>query len=208
MPYPSKNLHANETVKLDMHPHWWYFVEPAALLVLSVVAGIFLWSKNPSGWFGDALRWIVLALIIGGSIWLVVRYCKWITTSFVITTDRLIYRSGLISKHGIEIPLDRVNNVNFNQGIIERMLGAGDLLIESGGEDGQSRYSDIRHPDHVQNLINAQIQERVDRRSGVVAPAAASVDVAEQLERLEGMLQRGTLTQDEFDSQKRKLLGL
>jgi hypothetical protein len=91
------------------------------------------------------------------------------------------------------------------------MLGAGDLLIESGGEDGQQRFTDIRHPDKVQNLVHAQveslIQHRAEYRSASPSAGAGPVDVAAQLERLEGMLTRGTLTQEEFDAQKRKLLG-
>ena len=100
-----------------------------------------------------------------------------------------------------------MNNVNFSQSIFERLLGAGDLLIESGGEDGQQRFTDIRHPDRVQNLIHAQVEEHARRRAGYSAPSGGSTDVAEQLERLEGMLQRGSLSQDEFDEQKRRLLG-
>jgi len=128
----------------------------------------------------------------------------------VITSDRVIYRSGIIAKSGIEIPLERVNNVNFSQGVVERMLGAGDLLIESGGEDGQSRFTDIRHPDRVQNLIHSQMEALHVRRASFgqqQAPAAPSTDVTAQLERLEGLLQRGSITQEEFDNQKRRLLG-
>jgi uncharacterized membrane protein YdbT with pleckstrin-like domain len=127
-------------------------------------------------------------------------------THFVITSHRIIYRSGVIAKSGIEIPLERVNNVNFGQSVFERLVGAGDLLIESGGEDGQSRFSDIKHPDQVQRMIHSQMEAAMQRRSGrsVDQPAA---NVADQLERLEGMLQRGTLTPEEFDQQKRKLLG-
>ena len=87
------------------------------------------------------------------------------------------------------------------------MLGAGDLLIESGGEDGQQRFTDIRHPDKVQNLVHAQVEALIQHRAGYRWCTAPAVDVAEQLERLEGLLQRGTITQEEFDSQKRKLLG-
>jgi uncharacterized membrane protein YdbT with pleckstrin-like domain len=208
MPYPQKNLNANETVALDMHPHWWYFAEPAGALLASIVLGIVILVVGPDGNAGDVLRYLILALIVVTAIWLVIRYLKWVTTHMVITSDRLIFRTGIIAKNGIEIPLDRVNNVNFSQGIFERILGSGDLLIESGGEEGQSRYTDVRKPDQVQNLINAQIQRRTDRRMGGPVSGPAGVDVAEQLERLEGMLERGTLTQDEFDAQKRKLLDL
>ncbi len=122
-----------------------------------------------------------------------------------MTSQRLIFRQGVFAKSGIEIPLDRVNNVNFNQSIFERILGAGDLLIESGGEDGQQRFTDIRNPEKVQNLLHAQV-EIARGRGPARNSSGGGNDTAGQLERLEGMLQRGTLTQAEFDSQKRKLL--
>ena len=86
------------------------------------------------------------------------------------------------------------------------MLGAGDLLIESGGEDGQQRFTDIRQPEEVQNLIHAQMEQVAMRRAGYGA-AAPAVNVADQLERLEGLLERGSITEEEFEQQKRRLLG-
>ncbi len=206
MPYPKKNLNANETIARDMHPHWWYFAEAAFALLGSIVLGIIVLTRKGDSSLLNAGQMVALALIVGTALWLIVRYLKWITTNFVITSHRLIFRQGVVAKSGIEIPLERVNNVNFSQSVFERVLGAGDLLIESGGEDGQQRFTDIRRPDKVQNLIHAQAEGAISRRMGGGA-AAAGGTVAEQLERLEGMLQRGTLTQEEFDAQKRKLLG-
>ncbi|MEQ1700204.1 MAG: PH domain-containing protein [Ilumatobacteraceae bacterium] len=206
MPYPKKNLNTNETIALDMHPHWWYFFEPAMALLGAIIIGILVGWKGPDGGAGKALKFVVIGLLIITALWLIGRYLKWLTTNFVITSQRLIFRQGVIAKSGIEIPLERVNNVNFNQGVFERMLGAGDLLIESGGEDGQQRFTDIRHPDKVQNLVHAQVEALIQQRAGYTRPQGG-VDVAEQLERLEGLLQRGTITQEEFDSQKAKLLG-
>ena len=212
MPYPKKNLNANESIALDMHPHWWYFAEPAFALVVSIVIGIVVLTQTDSGSSArKAGGWIALILLVVTAFWLLGRYLKWVTTNFVITSQRMIFRQGVFAKSGIEIPLDRVNNVNFNQSVFERMLGAGDLLIESASEDGQQRFTDIRHPDKVQNLVHAQMEGLAMRRGGYAAAASAanagSGDVTAQLERLEGLLERGTINQDEFDSQKRKLLG-
>jgi uncharacterized membrane protein YdbT with pleckstrin-like domain len=146
------------------------------------------------------------------------RYIRWVSTHFVVTTDRVIYREGVIAKRGIEMPLERVNNVSLNQSILQRIVGAGDLLIESGGEDGQQHFTDIRRPEVVQNVIHAQIEEnngRVYQGSGFArdipgraAPAGGPHDdVTSQLERLEGLLQRGTITRQEFEIQKQRLLG-
>ena len=207
MPFPKKNLNANETVALDMHPHWWFFAGPAWSLLGSIVLGIVVLVKTDKGTGAyKALGSLALVLLVLTAIWLVWRYMKWLTTNFVITSNRLIFRQGVIGKSGVEIPLERVNNVNFSQSMFERILGAGDLLIESGGEDGQQRFTDIRHPAQVQNLIHAQMEGHYQRRAGYTSPTAGA-DVSEQLQRLEGMLQRGTLTQEEFDSQKAKLLG-
>ena len=204
MTYPKKNLNANESVALDMHPHWWYFAEPAFALVVAIAIGIVVLAKTDS----DGLNIVALALLVIAALWLTGRYLKWITTNFVITSQRLIFRQGLFAKSGIEIPLERVNNVNFTQGVLERILGAGDLLIESGGEDGQQRFTDIRHPDKVQNLVHAQMEGLAMRRGGYAAAAkSGGSDFTEQLERLEGLLERGTINQEEFDAQKRKLLG-
>jgi uncharacterized membrane protein YdbT with pleckstrin-like domain len=207
MTYPKKNLNANETVALDMHPHWWYFAEPAGALAAAIVIAIVVLVKAGDDGAGKALRWLALVLLVVTALWTLARYVKWLTTMFVITSHRVIFRAGFIAKSGIEIPLERVNNVNFSQTILERILGAGDLLIESGGEDGQQRFTDIRHPDRVQNLIHAQMEQHARRRAGYGAPPPSVPDPAEQLERLEGMLQRGTLTREEFEAQKRKLLG-
>jgi uncharacterized membrane protein YdbT with pleckstrin-like domain len=201
MPYPTKLLNDNESVVLDLHPHWWYFVEAAATLVLTLVLGIVALVPD----WPSAAKWICLALILISAIWLVVRYVNWMTTNFVVTTDRVIFRHGTFAKAGIEIPLERVNSVHFKQGFIERILGAGDLLIESGAESGQQRFTDVKHPDRVTNTIHKEMDANEDRmyrgRQG------SGTDVASQLEKLEGMLQRGTLTQAEFEDQKRKLLG-
>jgi uncharacterized membrane protein YdbT with pleckstrin-like domain len=203
MSYPKKLLNDHETVALDMHPHWWHFSPPAAALLGSVVLGIvsLFW---PSGDAGTAVGWIAIVLIVGSALWLLARYAQYATTNFVITSDRIIYRSGVFAKSGIEIPLERVNNVLFSQSIFERLLGAGDLMIESGGMEGQQRFSDIKHPDEVQRTIHAQI-DASKGRSG--RSAGGGSDVASQLEKLEGMLERGTLSQDEFEREKRRLLG-
>ena len=203
MPYPAKLLNPDESVALDLNPHWWYFTESVSSFAVSGILWLFVFGKyqdNPKPFLTYPIGVIALATLA----WVIVRYLKWRTTYFVITSDRLIFRNGVIGKSGIEIPLERVNNVNFKQGIFERIIGAGDLLIESGGEDGQQRFSDISHPDRVQNLIHTQMEENQKRSFSVNVTGGS--DVATQLEKLEGLLDRGSISAEEFESQKRRLL--
>ena len=202
MPYPRKLLNDRETIVLDLHPHWWYFVEAALALVASIAFAIVVLVVD----WPSALRWIALVLVVLSALWLLVRYVRWLTTNFVVTSDRVIFRHGVFAKAGIEIPLERINSVHFGQSIVERILGAGDLLIESGSEQGQQRFTDVRNPDRVTNTIHRQMDENENQMYGGLR-GAMQADAASQLEKLEGMLQRGTLTPEEFEAQKRKLLG-
>ena len=201
MPYPAKLLNPDESVALDLNPHWWYFAESVSSFAVSGVLWLFVFGQDDRKSY---LTYPIGVIALATLVWVIVRYLKWRTTYFVITSDRLIYRNGVIGKSGIEIPLERVNNVNFKQGIFERIIGAGDLLIESGGEDGQQRFSDISHPDKVQNLIHMQMEDNQKRSFSV--NVAGGNDVATQLEKLEGLRDRGSISAEEFEAQKQRLL--
>ena len=201
MPYPARLLNSDESVALDLHPHWWFFAESATSFVVSGVLWLFVFGQDKAKSY---LTYPIGVIALGALVWLLVRYLKWRTTYFVITSDRLIYRHGVVAKAGIEIPLERVNNVNFKQSIFERLIGAGDLLIESGGEDGQQRFSDIAKPEKVQNLIHLQMEDNQNRSFSV--NVAGGNDVATQIEKLEGLRDRGSITAEEFEAQKQRLL--
>jgi len=149
-------------------------------------------------------------LVLAALIWFGIRYAGWATTNFVVTSDRIIYRSGVLTKRGIEIPLDRINTVVFHQGPFERILGAGDLEIESAGST-PSRFTDIRKPAIVQAEIYKQSEANENRKfdrvgSNLESIGGPGLSVAEQLEKLEGLHARGSITQEQYEAQKAKLL--
>ena len=201
MPLPKDMLNQNENLVLDIHPHWWYFATSIGTLIPVVIGEVFIALKIDGG-FWNFLPKISAGVLALTALWVGWKFLLWRTTHFAVTSYRVIYQKGFFSKQGIEIPLERVNNVNFNQGIIERILGAGDLLIESGGQDGQQRFSDIQRPQIVKNMMLEQVQLRMDGRMGTRAN-----DAATQLEKLEGLLQRGAITQEEFEREKGKIFG-
>ena len=130
------------------------------------------------------------------------------STDFVITTDRLIYRHGVLAKHGIEIPLERVNTVFFHQAIFERMVGAGDLVIESAGERGRQEFSNVRRPSAVQNEIYKQMEANENRKFDRMKadPVVHRESIPDQIGSSTSSAARG-LTQVEFDAKKQELLG-
>ena len=90
--------------------------------------------------------------------WLLRRYARWATTSFVLTSHRLIHRSGVVAKQGREIPLDHINDISYKQTIFDRIIRAGDLVIESAGERGQEVFPDLPKPGLIQNEIYRQLE--------------------------------------------------
>jgi hypothetical protein len=114
----------------------------------------------------------------------------------------------VISKRGVEIPLERINNINFHQRLIDRLIGAGDLDIESAGRDGQSHFDFIRHPDGVQHEIYRQMETRnmPVATAPVVSPAPAAPavpvppGVPEQIEQLARLRDQGHITPEEFEA--------
>ena len=66
--------------------------------------------------------------------------------------------------------MERINNINFHQGMFERFIGAGDLDIESAGKDGQSHFDDVWHPDGVQQELYRQMEANAKKRAGWANP--------------------------------------
>lgn len=217
MPFPRRLLIENEELVLEMRPHWIALVFPGIVAVL-VIAG---WgvgiSLGPSTGTGrDVLFWGASAVAVFLLIWYPVRkFIAWATSWFVVTSDRVIHREGWIAKRSMEIPLEAINDVRFHQGVLERMIGAGDLIISSASEFGRQVFSDIRKPEDVQKTIYHQGELNKERmfqgRSGqppsVPTSSPAPASTTGELERLAELRDRGVLTESEFQTQKKRILG-
>ncbi len=212
MPYPQENLHGHEQIVLDLRPHWWFFVRQMFAVVASIAFGVIVLS------FTDvpALNLVAGFAILASLVWFGVRYVVWTTTNFVVTTDRLISRTGVFSREGIEIPLERINTVFFRQTLFERMIGSGDLELESASEEGSSVFNDIRRPIDVQNEIYQQMEANENRKFDRVGKNIASQSpqsstgqaesIPDQIAKLDDLRQRGALTDAEFQTKKEDLL--
>lgn len=204
MPFPHKLLNDNETVVLDLRPHWWLMSGPTTGLIILLIVAIVV-PGLVHGTVRDGLRIATLVALLVGLAWWARRYAIWAATNFVLTTDRLVFRSGVLAKHGREIPLERINDISYQQTVLERLLGLGDLMIESAGARGQEQFTDIAHPARVQNEIYRQV-EAARAREADRAAGRRELSLPEQLEKLDELRQRGVITQAEFDVKKAQLL--
>ena len=159
-------------------------------------------------WIPSALMWVIVLGVIGAAVWLVVRpLVDWYTTRYVLTDERLITRTGLVAKSGVEIPLENITNVNFAASMFERMLGAGDLLIESAGSAGQSKFANIPHPDDFQTLLYRTREHRSIELSGSTAPTGEfKPHAADSIQKIADLRDQGLISEEEYEEKRQKLL--
>jgi uncharacterized membrane protein YdbT with pleckstrin-like domain len=203
MAYPKDLLAPGETVVYEFGSHWFALVKEALVTIAYVVLLILLVPDGVNGWAFTIITLLWLWITVGG-------FMEWRTRENVITSERLVVRAGIFRKAGYEIPLEVVTDVGFRQNLIERAVGVGDMVIQTSGSAGKNRITNIPEPEKVKSMLVETRRNRTNSMSGrPVADAAATPGKsnAEQLEILGKLFDEGKLTQDEYDTEKRKLLG-
>jgi uncharacterized membrane protein YdbT with pleckstrin-like domain len=159
--YPDNVLAADERVVLHRHPHWKRLIGPVlVLLLVTALAAFGAAVVNHMTWDHTAKN---IVMIVIGVVWLVVvgwlvvwPFLNWRTTHFVITDRRVMFRHGLLTRSGIDIPLARINSVEFRHGLIDRMMRTGTLIIESASQD-PLEFHDIPRVEQVHSLLYHEV---------------------------------------------------
>ncbi len=162
MGYPDNVLASDEQVVLHRHPHWKRLIGPVlVLLLVTALAAFGAGYVNTMEWDQTARN---VVLIVIGAIWLVIIgwltiwpfLSWWWTTHFVITDRRVMFRHGVLTRSGIDIPLARINSVEFRHGLLDRMLRTGTLIIESAAQDPIA-FDDIPRVERVHSLLYHEV---------------------------------------------------
>jgi len=166
MPYPDKLLVEDEEVVRHLHPHWTTLFWPVVRLLLVVGAASFGAAMIPAGRQQGLLRMVVLAVALLLLLTVVlVPLLRWRTTHYVVTTHRLLFRTGILARHGRDLGLSRITDVSYRQTLWERLIRSGTLTIESAGDSGATVLRQIPDSDGVQQLLNHMIEEDAERRA-------------------------------------------
>jgi uncharacterized membrane protein YdbT with pleckstrin-like domain len=159
--YPDNVLAEDEQVVLHRHPHWKRLVSPVLVLILTTALASFGLGVVAQTTWDPTAKNVIFGVI--GAIWLVVvnwftlwPFLNWATTHFVITDRRVMFRHGLLTRTGIDIPLARVNSVEFRHGLVDRMLRTGTLIVESASQDPLEFY-DIPRVEQVHSLLYHEV---------------------------------------------------
>lgn len=163
MAYPQKLLTEGESVAYDMRPHWRVLFYPAVALILIIFVTVLVLGWTPEDW--SWARYAVLGFAaLFFIVWVLVPVVRWATSEYVITNRRVIVRTGIVARQGRDMPLQRINDVHFEYGVIDRMLGCGNLIVESAGETGQLRIIAVPDVELIQREVFRLHEEDDSRR--------------------------------------------
>ncbi len=155
MTFPRRLLTEGEEVVVELRPHWaflgWPLVATAAAVALAVGIDV-AFPHAPAG-VGDVL----LGVFAVAALWLAGRTLRWVTTSLVLTTTRLVQRSGVLGRRALELRLERINELSYHQSLPGRVGRTGELTVETGGESGDITFEHVPRPAAFQSLITEQI---------------------------------------------------
>jgi uncharacterized membrane protein YdbT with pleckstrin-like domain len=162
----SSGLAEGEQVVLRLHPHWKTVLAPLLILAATVVGLLmlllFVAAARDSGPARIALAVVALVIVIT---WVARPLLRWRTTSYELTNRRLRLRAGIVTRTGRDFPLSKISDVSFSQGLLDRLLGCGRLVVESPGERGQLVLTEIPRVQHVQATLFQLVENEQDRLS-------------------------------------------
>jgi uncharacterized membrane protein YdbT with pleckstrin-like domain len=211
-------LQKGEKILLLTYSSWTSLIIPAFFALVIGVAGIFLVYH-----FNWVWGWVVSLLGIG---WWLLRYYTWQVNIWVVTNFRVIDEAGLLNHYAKESPLDKINNVSYDQTLAGRLFNFGHVEIQTAAEAGATDYYNVNHPKRLKDTITAAQAEyknwqfsnqaaqmaaamnaRPDSPSGYArADAASAPAVAAELEKLFELKMKGALSEEEYNRAKARLL--
>ncbi len=198
------SLKNNENILLITRQHWIKLVLPFFVWLLIAVLSIWLLQKTG----------LIITLV--AALYPMIEWLVWKNNLWCVTNLRVVDESGFFSRYSKESPIDKINNVEYDQSIFGRLLGYGNVDIQTAAEMGETTYELIHHPKLLKDTIThaqeeykkSAIKNQATQLAQAIAVSSAPSHqmIADELHKLYDLLQRGAITQEEYVQQKNKLL--
>lgn len=201
-------LKKEEKILVIIRQHWVKLVLPIFVWVLAAV--LLIWLLQVTGF----LITLLLAL------YPFYEYLNWKNNLWCVTNLRVVDESGFFSRYSKESPIDKINNVEYDQSLLGRIFGFGTVDIQTAAELGETTYEMIHHPKLLKDTITqaqeeykrSQINHQAQQLATAIAQSiptqqhASPTQVADEIHKLFELLQKGAITQEEYLQQKAKWL--
>jgi uncharacterized membrane protein YdbT with pleckstrin-like domain len=202
-------LKKDEQLLLIIRKHWIQLV-PSFFAWLVLATALIVWLHNT----------VAFVIVLVSAIYPMVEYINWKYNLWAVTNMRVVDESGFFTRYSKESPLDKINNVEYDQPLMGRILGYGNVDIQTAAELGETKYQLIHHPKLLKDTIThaqeeykkiqisnqaTQLAEAIAKNNLSAAPSQQMI--ADELHKLFELMQKGAITAEEYAAQKNKLLG-
>ena len=204
--YLNSLLGDNEKIMLVTRQHWFLLVSAILLevvLTIVVVVGVTLATAA----FGPlaAIGYVLLIYTVGRGLY---DYFTWRNVQYVVTNRRVIHLQGVVNKNVIDSSLEKVNDVKMEQSFFGRLFDYGDLEILTASEMGVNRFRRIGDPIRFKTaMLNAKEHMGGDEDRPGGGSRAGRGDIPELIAELDQLRKQGAISESEFETKKRELLG-
>jgi len=211
MSYAEKNLAPGETIVHRARYHWIYYRTALALLLVAAVFGLWWWiAKNrlesPGG--SSIFGYVALFFLAAAVVTFFLRRVRAAADEFVVTNRRVMRKVGLFAREAEQAPIEKIQDVTLDQGVIARLLGYGTVVLETASERGRIVFPDISRPEAFRNAIWGQAAG--PSAAAVAVPPSplppATLSTAERLKQLEDLRTRGLLSTEEYARKRQEIL--
>jgi membrane protein YdbS with pleckstrin-like domain len=149
-------LHPGEQILYEGHPSWRAILD-FYVKGLAITAVICLLVALATGVIGDEADTglVTIIALVGVALTILIGFVKRVATSYTITDRRLHIKRGIVSRTIQETRLERVQNVNYNQGVIQRLLQVGDVDFDTAaGDDYNFVFAGVADPADVVHMVD------------------------------------------------------
>lgn len=144
-------LRKDEQILFETHKHWYVLIMPFLFSLILISLSLYFYTKL------DPLRWWYFAIPFIAVLYFVFKYYSWKFDLWAVTNHRVIDEFGVFSINSKESPIDKINNVSYQQSLLGRIMGFGDVQIQTAAEMGETSYTNISRPQQLKEaLSNAQ----------------------------------------------------
>lgn len=202
-------LKKDEKILLITRQHWLRLVLPFLSWLLLTI--ILIW------WLNNTTAYLIILL---AGLYPLIEYVNWRHNLWCVTSLRVVDETGFFTRYSKESPLDKINNVEYDQSIWGRLFGFGNVDIQTAAELGETTYNLIHHPKRLKDTITLAQEEykkiQISNQATQLAEAIARTNpvalasqqmIADELHKLFELMQKGAITQEEYQAQKNKLMG-
>src|SRR5512142_3173014 len=150
MKYAEKQLAPGERILYRARYHWIFYGRAIVLLLFSIAASavaLVFEAKGAGPTPSKVAMWVAAALFLLSLVVFAIRGIRARTDEFVVTDRRILHKVGVFAHETRQCPLERIQDVTVDQSFWGRLLGYGDLAIETASERGQILFPTIEHPE-------------------------------------------------------------